>query len=160
MKTKLSYLVVALSVFALCTYSLVNAEEHHEGGRGGGNVVVRGPAPKFVAHAPGAHPHGRVVPAHSVRVLAPRVIVHGHGEFRHWAHPEFARPVYYWDWGSIHQVSCIAEDSYGDQYPVTENTSPGWGMNNMTSVEDDALDRCYQESGNDQNCYLATCSHF
>ncbi len=30
----------------------------------------------------------------------------------------------------------------------------------MTSVEDDALDRCYQESGGDQSWYLATCSHF
>jgi hypothetical protein len=36
----------------------------------------------------------------------------------------------------------------------------GFGLVNMTAVEDDALDRCAEESGGDQSCYLATCSHF
>jgi hypothetical protein len=57
-------------------------------------------------------------------------------------------------------VTCIAEDSYGDQYPVTETTFAGFGLVNMTTVEDDALDRCAEESGGDQSCYLATCSYF
>jgi hypothetical protein len=30
----------------------------------------------------------------------------------------------------------------------------------MSAVEDDALDRCYEESGGDQSCFIATCSHF
>ena len=60
----------------------------------------------------------------------------------------------------MHTVSCIAEDSYGDQYPVTESTWAGFGLGNMTEVEDNALDRCYAESGQDPSCYLATCSHF
>ena len=36
----------------------------------------------------------------------------------------------------------------------------GFGLVNMTAVEDDALDRCYEESGGDPSCYLATCSHY
>ena len=33
-------------------------------------------------------------------------------------------------------------------------------MANMTTVEDQALDRRYDESGGDPNCFLLTCSHF
>jgi hypothetical protein len=36
----------------------------------------------------------------------------------------------------------------------------GFGLLQMSTVEDDALDRCYEESGGDQSCVLATCSHF
>jgi hypothetical protein len=122
--------------------------------------VVRQPAPRFQAHPAGVHPHGPIVRQHPVRVLAPRVVVRGARTWAHWEHPEFSRPVYYWDWAALHNVSCIAEDSYGDQYPVTEAWTAGWGIDNMTGVEDDALDRCYSESGQDTSCYLATCSHF
>jgi hypothetical protein len=95
-----------------------------------------------------------------VRVLPPKVVRYGAHPWKHWAHPEFARPVYYWNWGEIHSVSCVAEDSYGDQYPVTISTWSGFGLANMSSVEDDALDRCYSESGGDPSCYIATCSHY
>jgi hypothetical protein len=122
--------------------------------------AVRAPAPKFAAHPQGIHPHGAIVRPHAVRVLAPRVVVRGAHAWSHWEHPEFARPAYYWDWAAIHNVSCIAEDSYGDQYPVTEAAGAGFGLDSMTGIEDDALDRCYQESGQDNSCYLATCSHF
>ena len=131
-------------------------EEHHDERRDDRRVAP----PKFAAHAPGVHPHpaGR---GHSIRVLAPRVVAYGnHNTWKHWGHPEFARPAYYWQWSGIRQVSCVAEDSYGDQYPVTENTFAGFGFANMSAVEDDALDRCNQESGGDTSCYLATCSHF
>jgi hypothetical protein len=163
MKTKLAAWVVALCVGAMFAYS-VRAEEHHEG-RGGGEEhhggAVRAAPPRFQAHPPGAHPHGPTVRPHATRVLAPRVIVYGHhNTWHHWTHPEFSRPSYYWDWNVIKSVTCISEDSYGDQYPVTESTFSGFGLNNMTQIEDDSLDRCYQESGNDPNCYLATCSHF
>jgi hypothetical protein len=137
-------------------------EEHHEGhAEGRPAPPPRAAPPRFQGHPPGAHPHGAVVHSHPVRVLAPRVIRHG-GErpWRHWGHADFARPLYYWDWGALHNVTCTAEDSYGDQYPVTESTFAGFGLVNMTGVEDDALDRCYAESGGDQTCYLATCSHF
>jgi hypothetical protein len=88
------------------------------------------------------------------------MVVYGnHHTWRHWEHPVFARPVYYWDWGIVHSVTCVAEDSYGDQYPVTEATFPGFALSNMSAVEDDALDRCMSESGGDPSCYLATCSH-
>jgi hypothetical protein len=99
------------------------------------------------------------VPAHAIRVLAPRQITHGRSSWTHWEHPEFARPTYYWDWGRVHNVTCIAEDSYGDQYPVSEGAPPGFDLDAMTGVEDDALDRCYAESGQDTTCYLAACTH-
>jgi len=68
--------------------------------------------------------------------------------------------VYYWNWRIIHNVTCTAEDSYGDQYPVTATVWHGFGLNDMTKVEDDALDRCYAESGQDNTCYLMTCTHY
>jgi hypothetical protein len=166
-------LTIGLLVASLNVYSVAYAQhEHegghpgpapggHEGGHEGGHGAPRPAPPKFQPHPPGAHPRGATVHSHPVRVLAPRVVVRGgHREWKHWSHPEFARPAYYWDFGVIHNVSCIAEDSYGDQYPVTQATYPGFGNDGMTSVEDDALDRCYSESGGDQSCYLATCSHF
>jgi hypothetical protein len=171
-------LAVTLSIALLQGASVVWAEgpreerheehqEHHEGhgdGHGGGRPAPpppRAAPPRFEGHPPGAHPHGATVHPHAVRVMSPRVIRHG-GErpWRHWGHAEFARPAYYWDWAIVRHVSCTAEDSYGDQYPVTEETFRGFGLINMTAVEDDALDRCYAESGGDQTCYLATCSHF
>jgi hypothetical protein len=120
----------------------------------------RAEAPRFEGHPPGMHPRGATVHPHATRVLRPTVVVRGTHHWGHWGHPEFARPVYYWDWGVVHSVSCTAEDSYGDQYPITESTWAGFGLGNMTEVEDEALDRCYSESGQDPSCFLATCSHF
>jgi hypothetical protein len=141
--------------------------EHHEGHEGHAMppqhehpVVPRPAPPRFQPHPPGVHPHGPMVRPHAVRVMRPTVIRRGERPWGHWAHPEFARPAYYWDWPGIRSVTCTAEDSYGDQYPVTQETFAGFGLVNMTSVEDDALDRCYQESGGDPSCFLATCSHF
>lgn len=164
-------LAALLSVACLTGLSPARAEERHEPphaapreqGRPHEEARPRAPRPappKFQAHPPGIHPHGPMVRPHSVRVLKPTVARFGAHPFHHWEHPEFARPAYYWDWSAIRQISCIAEDSYGDQYPVTEDTFSGFGLVDMTSVEDDALDRCYQESGGDQSCYLASCSHF
>jgi hypothetical protein len=156
-KTLLTFAVLMASLCATSATSVVRAEGH-EGAR---NYAPRPAPPRFQPHPPGAHPHGPVIRSHQVRVLAPRIVPYGnHHAWRHWEHPLFARPVYYWDWGAIHHVSCIAEDSYGDQYPVTESTFSGFGLDNMSAVEDDALDRCNAESGGDQSCYLATCSHF
>jgi hypothetical protein len=156
-------LAVALMIGSLPICSVTWAE-----GRSDGRPEERSrpgsrrPPPPFKGHPPGVHPHGPLVRQHPVRVLAPRRVVRGRHEWARWGHPEFARPVYYWNWGAIHSVSCVAEDSYGDQYPVTEavGPGPGFGLAEMSSVEDDALDRCYSESGQDPSCYLATCSHF
>jgi hypothetical protein len=119
----------------------------------------RRPAPPFQAHAAGAHPRGPTVRPHPVRVLAPRAVEHGRTGWNHWEHPEFSRPAYYWDWPHVHTVTCTAEDSYGDQYPVSEAAPPNFGLANMTDVEDDALDRCYSESGQDSTCVLLGCTH-
>jgi hypothetical protein len=132
----------------------------HEGHERAPHVVVRAAPPKYVAHPPGAHPHGAMVRPHQVRIMAPKVIAPGAHAWRHWEHPDFSRPVYYWDWTVVHHVTCTAEDSYGDQYPVTQAWTRGWGLDNMTTVEDEAMDRCYNESGSDESCYLIGCSHF
>jgi len=122
-------------------------------------MPVRPAPPRFVSHPPGVHPQGPTVRSHPVRVLAPKVVPRRGGPWAHWSHPDFARPVYYWNWRIIRSVTCTAEDSYGDQYPVTEAARRGFGLDNMTKVEDDALDRCYGESGQDDSCYLLTCTH-
>ena len=114
---------------------------------------------RFEPHHPGVHPNGPSVHSHAVRVLSPTVVVYGNTQWNHFERPEFSRPLYYWDWTVVRNVTCIAEDSYGDQYPVTEATFSGFGLTNMTMVENDALDRCASESGGDPSCYLATCSH-
>ena len=124
------------------------------------NMERRPEPPRWQPHPTGVHPHGPMVRQHPVRVLRPSVVHYGAHPWRRWEHPGFARPAYYWDWPLVRQVTCVAEDSYGDQYPVTEDTWRGFGLPNMNDVEDDALDRCYQESGGDPSCYLATCSHF
>lgn len=155
-----------LATVALPTLAIAQHHEEHGGPHEGGHEVGRPvppprPAPpRFAPHAPGVHPHGPTYHSHPVRVLGARNLRYGEHVWRHWGHPEFARPAYYWDWAAVHNVSCVAEDSYGDQYPVSEATFAGFGLANMTSIEDDALDRCYQESGGDSSCYLATCSHF
>ena len=165
---KTPFLMILLIGF-LHTSAITQAEEerHEEENRavpfqahGRPNLAPRPAPPRFANHPPGIHPHGAIVRQHPVRILQPRVIAYGGHTWVHWGHPEFARPVYYWDWGVIHNVSCVAEDSYGDQYPVTESTFSGFGLVNMTAIEDDSLDRCYQESGNDPSCYLVSCSHF
>ena len=115
--------------------------------------------PAFQAHPAGAHPRGATVRPHPVRTLAPKMVFHGRTGWTHWNHPEFERPLYYWDWAHVHNVTCIAEDSYGDQYPVSEAAAPGFELGNMTEVEDDALDRCYNESGQDGTCVLMSCTH-
>jgi hypothetical protein len=148
LKTPLSLgLLVGSSLLCLVGY----ADDHYR--------APRPAPPPFQAHPAGVHPHGPIVRPHPIRVLAPKPVVHGRSGWTHWEHPEFTRPVYYWNWQGVHNVTCIAEDSYGDQYPVTEAAAPGFGLSNMTDVEDDALDRCYSESGQDSTCYLATCTH-
>lgn len=155
-------LITIVAAASLCSYSLVHAEgEHREDPHHRGHdLPVRQAPPRFTGHPAGVHPHGPIVRPHQVRVLKPRVTNYGGHSWNHWEHAEFARPVYYWDWAAVHNVTCVAEDSYGDQYPVAETTFPGFALVNMTAVEDDTLDRCYAESGGDTSCYLVSCSHF
>ncbi len=164
---KLTIALAASWSLALGLGTLGFAQHGERGGgeRGGGEhgnraLPPRPAPPRWQPHPAGVHPHGPMVRGHQVRVLAPRAIRYGGHEWNHWAHPEFARPHYYWEWNNVHTVSCTSEDSYGDQYVVNEQTFAGFGLENMTAVEDDALDRCYNESGNDASCYLASCTHF
>jgi hypothetical protein len=140
---------VMLGSLSLCLLGYAEERSRH----------AREAPPPFQAHQGGVHPRGATVRPHQVRVLAPRMVDHGRTGWAHWEHPEFVRPAYYWNWAGVHNVTCIAEDSYGDQYPVSEPAAPGFGLANMTDVEDDVLDRCYAESGQDTTCVLAGCTH-
>ncbi len=166
-------LTFAIVNASLCVYSVARCEETRRTQQGQqhsqpqsqprqtrATVPQRQQPAQFQPHPAGTHPHGAIVRPHATRVVSPRTVPYGSHQWKHWNHPEFSRPAYYWDWNNVHNVTCTAEDSYGDQYPVTEATTPGFGLNNMTQVEDDALDRCASESGGDQTCYLVTCSHF
>ncbi len=169
---KLGALVIALLPASLLAFASAGAQERRPPGqaeqrRGPGPqheerrvAAPRAPPPRFQAHPPGVHPHGPMVRQHPVRVLGPRTVEPHRRVWRRWEHPEFSRPVYYWDWSTVQAVTCTAEDSYGDQYPVTERAGPGFNLPDMTGVEDDALDRCYAESGGDSSCFLLTCTHF
>ena len=157
---------VALATALLFGSTLFADEHDRRGGARGGRegerraYAPRPAPPRYQPHPPGPHPHGPMVRPHPVRVMRPGMYTRGEHKWSHWEHPEFARPSYYWDWAAVHSVTCVAEDSYGDQYPVTQTAFPGFGLDNMSELEDEALDRCHTESGGDQSCYLATCSHF
>ncbi len=154
---------IAIVLLTCCTSAPLLADErgHHEAMRAPErHYAPRPEPPRWQPHPPGPHPHGAIVRAHPVRIVKPFMYVRGEHHWKHWEHPEFSRPAYYWDWALVHNVSCTAEDSYGDQYPVSQTTFAGFGLANMSEIEDEALDRCYSESGGDQSCYLATCTHF
>jgi len=160
MKLTVRLAIIILSACSFIRTSALAEDNHERGKEGPAPKEQRQAPPKFQPHPPGVHPQGARVQSHPVRVLAPKVVHRKGGEWAHWEHPDFQRPVYYWNWRIIHNVTCTAEDSYGDQYPVTATVWHGFGLNDMTKVEDDALDRCYAESGQDNTCYLLTCTHY
>ena len=109
---------LVLSFAWLQLSTVAHAEERHaehQQAHGGERPVPPRPAPpKFQAHPPGVHPHGPMVRPHALRVMRPTVARYGAHPSHHWEHPEFARPVYYWDWSLVRNISCTAEASYGN----------------------------------------------
>lgn len=152
-------------VIALLTGLVVHAQDRHEEQARPQERPAEPARPnrsqpsRFEPHTPGRNPRSPVTQPHQIRSLAPRVMSHGQAEWRHWNHPAFPRPHYYWDWNVVRSVTCVAEDSYGDQYPVVQAVAAGFGLQDMTAIEDAALDRCYAESGQDPSCRLVSCSH-
>jgi hypothetical protein len=89
----------------------------------------------------------------------PISIGRGNAPWPTWNHPVFNRPVYNWNWNALRVVTCTAEDSYGDQYPVTQDAYAGLQYQaQLPSIEDAALDRCYDESNGDSTCSLVDCT--
>ena len=86
---------------------------------------------------------------------------HCHGgdyPWYHWEHPWFERPFYYWDWYRLHSVTCTAEDSDGDLFPVTEDGYYGtMYQDRLDAIEDAALDWCYEATQGDSGCWLVDC---
>jgi hypothetical protein len=120
----------------------------HGGGGHGGGGFHPGPGPHPFPHPhPGGGHHWDPYPIH-----------HGYHPWPHWGHPFFPRPVYYWDWNRLREVTCTAQDSAGDLYPVTEDAYTGIEyQSELQSIEDAALDRCYSESNGDEGCTLEGC---
>jgi hypothetical protein len=79
---------------------------------------------------------------------------------RHWDHPYFVRPIFNdWVWDSLRLVTCTAEDSDGDQFPVTENEYTGIEFQaKLPEIEDAALDMCFDETNGDTSCVLVGCT--
>ena len=76
-----------------------------------------------------------------------------------WDHPVFPRPVYEWNWPQLIAVTCTAEDSNGYEYPVTENDFVGIEyQTELTEIEDQALDWCYDATNGDASCMLVGCT--
>ena len=88
-----------------------------------------------------------------------RVIHHGVSGWRHWDHPDFARPTFNWQWDQVKSVTCSTTDSRGHSYPVTDDGYRGQEYQNaVAQLEDTAMDRCHQESRGDQGCRFGNCA--
>jgi hypothetical protein len=84
---------------------------------------------------------------------------HGGYYWPHWDAPFWARPIYYWNWATLHAVTCVSADSVGDEYTVTEDGYSGLVYQGIINqVEDASMDRCYNESGEDPGCHLVACT--
>lgn len=56
-------------------------------------------------------------------------------------------------------VTCTAQDSVGELFPVTEDGYVGVAYEPvLPQIEDAALDRCYAETGGDPGCFLVGCN--
>ncbi|MGZ3693159.1 MAG: hypothetical protein ACXWQO_03075 [Bdellovibrionota bacterium] len=55
-------------------------------------------------------------------------------------------------------MTCVAADSQGYEYPVTETGYMGIDYQaRLMQIEDAAVDRCYEETNGDEGCQLLTC---
>jgi hypothetical protein len=125
----------------------------HPGPIGPGPIV--GPRPP-VGPGPGFGPHPG--PDGPGRVWGPVPIRQGQYPGPAWNHPFFPRPVYNWNWNAVQVVTCTSADSYGNQFPVTENDYVGVDyQQQINNIEDASLDMCFQDSG-DQGCHLLDCT--
>ena len=101
--------------------------------------------------------HGGVfMPNHN---FDPIRIRDGYRQWPHWDRPFFARPDFDFNWAQLRLVTCIATDSNGDEFPITEDEFWGYNyMERLTSIEDQAIDRCFAETNGDTGCALLTCN--
>jgi hypothetical protein len=69
------------------------------------------------------------------------------------------RPIFYWNWDAVQSVTCVSQDSVGDDFPVTEAGYIGIGyQDRIVDVEDASLNRCFEESNGDPSCHLVGCT--
>ena len=135
-------------------------EPGHGGGGGHGGPVPGhgGPVPGHGGPVPG---HGGPVPGHGAPGYHHPPFV-GHGGFYpwpRWGHPVFVRPVFAWQWVSLSAVTCTAETSNGEVFPLTENGYIGDVYQaHMEQIEDATLNQCYAESNGDTTCHLIGCT--
>jgi hypothetical protein len=115
-----------------------------------GNIFTRPHPRPWTGRPPHPRPPGHVYP--------PFPSNGNNFPWRRWRHPNVPRPIYDWPWFSITRVTCTAQDSNGYIYPVTEYGNRGaWFPNRLNRIQDEALNRCYYESGQDPGCHLLGC---
>lgn len=150
-------------------------EPPHRGSRGNGGGVRPGPSRPIVRDHRGGNGRGRPGGVHSgrpgynpgrpsfrpVRPAYPvvRHIGRNYG-WAPWRHRVVVRNYYPFEWRRVLEVTCTARSSaYGWDYSVTEAGYNGEAYQNlMVHVENAALDRCYNETGGDESCYLLGCT--
>ncbi len=121
-----------------------------------------GPAPGYGPHPGwGNHPGWGGGPAYGPGPgwhTNPFPVHWGYNHWQRWNHPHFERPAFEFEWHRLSSVTCAAQDSYGNAYPITVNEFYGWAYRErMEQIEDLALDRCFQESGGNPYCSLEGC---
>lgn len=67
-------------------------------------------------------------------------------------------PVYPWNWPARFSIMCVAQDSYGNYFDVTEFGYTGWDYQTfMSAVIQASVTRCYYSTGGDIGCRLVFC---
>jgi hypothetical protein len=81
----------------------------------------------------------------------------GYYPWPHWDRNNVIRP-YDFEWNNLKSVTCVAQDRYRTQYPVTEDGYEGSTyQDRMSEIEQATVDRCFAES-NDTDCQLVSCT--
>jgi hypothetical protein len=87
-----------------------------------------------------------------------RVVYRHERRYAPWRPRTIVSRYYPFEWRRLTGVACYARDSYGYTYSVAENRYFGESyQSRMVEVENDALARCYAESGGDTGCYVYDC---
>jgi len=84
---------------------------------------------------------------------------HRPDNWRHMDHVAFTGHEFIFDWNHIHAVTCVAADNYNDHYPFTEDSyrRDQW-QTNMGTIEETALDYCFNTSPIGNTCRILTCT--
>lgn len=83
---------------------------------------------------------------------------HGPGRWHHWEHPFFAFPMFRFEWHRLRALTCMSEDSQGHTHSATRSEYCYDYEHRIREIEDESLDRCYEETRGDSGCHFITCA--